>query len=147
MNSGCCRSHPEGLHLVMIGEIELRVRTANSIVAFAACACGALTIDENGSDIRPLENVTLHTQNRELLARNAETSRGLSQLACLHLQESDVVWTNFAGDFHAVVDRHGLASICQTDSPREEGLIFSLSAKKKDARVLKKEVTLLGKEN
>src|SRR5712691_10169984 len=111
----------------MVGEIELRVRAAHSIVAGTAYGGCTLTIDEDGSDIRPLENVTLHTQNRELLTRNAETRRGLAQLACLHLQESDVVWTNFAGDFHAVVDRHGLASICQTDSPREEGLVFSLS--------------------
>src|SRR5258706_10665794 len=106
-----------------------------------------MKIAEDPPDVRPFKNSPLHPQNRELLTRNAETRRALAQLACLHLQESDVVWTNFTGDFHAVVDRHGLASICQTNSPREEGLIFSLSAKKKDARVLKKEVTLLGKEN
>src|SRR6266480_2252714 len=117
----------------MVGEIELRVCAANSIVAGTAYVGGALTIDENGSDIRPLENVTLHTQHRELLTRNAKTRRGFAQLACLHLQESDVVWTNFAGDFHAVIDRHRLPSICQTDSPREEGLIFSLPPKEKDA--------------
>src|SRR5438445_873221 len=105
-----------------------------------------MAIDEHGSDIRALENVTLHPQNRELLTRNAETRRGLAQLACLHLQESDVVWTNFAGDFHAVVDRHGLASICQTNAPREEGLILSLPAKEKNSRVLKKKVTLLREE-
>src|SRR5204863_8273490 len=108
----------------MIGEIELRVRTANPIVAGTACARGTLTIGENGSDIRPLENVTLHTQNRELLTRNAETSRSLSQLARLHLQESDVVWTNLAGHFHTVIDRHGLASIRQANAAREEGLIL-----------------------
>src|SRR6266404_3751627 len=131
----------------MIGEIELRVRAANSIVAGTAYVGGALTIDEDRPDVRPLKNVPLHAQNRELLTRNAETRRGLAQLACLHLQESDVVWTNFAGDFHAVVDRHGLASICQTNAPREEGMILSLPAKEKNSRVLKKKVTLLREED
>src|SRR5436309_11057209 len=131
----------------MVGEIEFRVRTANSIVAFAAYGGCALTIDEDGSDIRALENVAFDAQNRELLTRNTETGRSLSELARLHLQESDVVGTNFAGNFHAVIDRHWLSPICQTDPPREEGLIFSLSAKEKDARILKKEISFLRKEN
>src|SRR5207253_4764016 len=116
----------ERLHLVMVGEIEFRVRTANSIVAFAAYGGCALTIDEDGSDIRALENVAFDAQNRELLTRNTETGRSLSQLARLHLQESDVVGTNFAGNFHAVIDRHGRAIVSQTDPPGEESLILSL---------------------
>ena len=131
----------------MVGEIEFRVRTANSIVAFAAYGGCALTIDEDGSDIGSLQNVALHTEDRELLTRNAQTRRGLTQLARLHLQESDVVGTNFAGNFHAVIDRHGRAIVSQTDPPGEESLILSFPAKKKDARILQKEIALLWEED
>ena len=60
-NPGRRRAHPESLHLVVVREIELRVRTANSIVASAACGGCALTIDEDGADIRSPENVALHS--------------------------------------------------------------------------------------
>ena len=95
----------------MVCEIELRVCAANSIVAFAAFGGGALTIDEDGSDVGSLKNVALHTQNGELLTRNPETRRSLSQFACLHLQKSDIVRTNLSRELHAVIDGHWLPSI------------------------------------
>src|SRR5216684_8458730 len=131
----------------MVGEIELRVRAANSIVAGTAYGGCALTIDEDGSDIRALENVAFHSQNRELLARNAETRRELAQLACLYLQKSDVVTANLTCKLHAVIDRHRRAIVSQADSTGEESLIFSLPAKKKHARILQKEISLLWEED
>ena len=65
----------------------------------------------------------------------------------LHLQEADVVRTNLPCELHPVIDRHWLPSICQTNAPREEGLILSLPAKEKNSRVLKKKVTLLREED
>src|SRR2546425_11570977 len=117
----------------MVGEIELRISAANSIVVAAARGSRALTIDEDGANVRPLKNVAFHPEDRELLTRNTQARRGLAQLARLHLQESDVVRTNLAGDFHPVIDRHGRAIVSQTDSPGEESLIRSLPAKEKDA--------------
>ena len=131
----------------MVGEIELGIGAANSIVVTAAHGGGTLTIDEDGSDIRSLENVALHSEDTELLARNAETCRGFAQLARLHLQKAYAVRANLSGDLCAKVDRHRLSSIREANAPREEGLIRSLSAKEKDSRVLQKEVALLGKEN
>ena len=68
-----------------------------------------MTIDQYCSDIRPLKNVALHTEDSELLSRNAQTRRGLAQLACLHLKESDVVRANLAGHLHAAAAVHLVA--------------------------------------
>src|SRR5258707_651006 len=109
----------------MICKIKFRIGAPHPIVAAAAYGSGALSIDEYCSDIRPLKYVALHTEDGELLARNAETRRDLAQFARLHLQESDVVRTNLASDLRAVINRHGRAIISETDATGEESLIFS----------------------
>src|SRR5438045_3926269 len=117
----------------MVGEIEFCICATDTIVTVAANRGRALTIDEDGPDVRSLKNVALHAQHRELLAWNADTRYGLAQLASLYLQQSNVIWTNLAGDFHAVIDGHGRAVVSQADAPGEESLVFSLPAKKKNA--------------
>src|SRR5918911_1009624 len=117
----------------MVREIELRVHASTAIVRTASGGCAALAVDEHRPQKRPLEDVALDARNCKLLARDAEACRRVAQPARLHLKKSDVVATDLARHFRAVINRHWRAVIREADAAREEELIGLFPAEEEDA--------------
>ena len=75
--TGGCNSMTSLGHATVFADLArsttLCIGATDAIISISPNACGALAVDQDCSDVRPLENIPLHSQDSELLTRNSES--------------------------------------------------------------------------